>query len=316
MGHFSPASGIPVVELGEKIISARSGSDWASKCDEVRRALEEYGCFIVESDKISTEFGDKIVKAYQDLFDLPVETKRRNSYPSEPFLGYFGQHPKVPLHESVGMQGTAFEAVQRVADLMWPDQGNVEFCETIYSLMKSMEDISYIVCRMVFESYNVTGLYEACHAQMNHATRLMKYRVPEPDETDLGLTPHVDTNFITVLYQGQTNGLEVQKKTGEWVTAGLSPSSFVFMAGEGLMAWSNGRISASHHQVTMGNTGKTRYSFAVFTSIKWTETPEELVDEDHPLKYKAYDHDEYMRYISKTGLEKDPLSLKAFCGVN
>uniref|UniRef100_A0A7N0RAY1 Uncharacterized protein n=1 Tax=Kalanchoe fedtschenkoi TaxID=63787 RepID=A0A7N0RAY1_KALFE len=242
---------------------------------------EEYGCFIVESDKISTEFGDKIVKAYQDLFDLPVETKRRNSYPSEPFLGYFGQHPKVPLHESVGMQGTAFEAVQRVADLI----------ETIYSLMKSMEDISYIVSRMVFESYDVSGLYEACHAQMNHATRLMKYR-------------------------GQTNGLEVQKKNGEWVSAGLSPYSFVFTAGEGLMAWSNGRISASHHQVTMGKTGKTRYSFAVFTSIKWTETPEELVDEDHPLQYKAYDHDEYMRYISKTGLEKDPLSLKAFCGVN
>ncbi|CAM8900590.1 unnamed protein product [Rhodiola kirilowii] len=318
MGYYSSASAIPIVTMGEEISAIRGvrTSAWSSKCDEVRQALEEYGCFIVENDKIPADFGTKIISASEDLFNLPVETKKKNNYAAQLLPGYVGQHAQFPLYEAMRIPGTTLDAMQHVTDLMWPDQGNVDFCESIYSLSSSLEEISLLVARMVFESYNVSELFEACQEQTSHVIRMMKYKVPDSDETPLGLVPHVDGNFITVLYQSQTNGLEVETKSGEWVTADLSPSSFVFMAGEGLMAWSNGRINAARHKVNMANTVKTRYSFGIFTSIRWTETPKELVDEDHPLQFNSYNHDEYMRMREFSVKGLGAFTLKNYCGVN
>ncbi|KAL1565082.1 hypothetical protein AAHA92_07346 [Salvia divinorum] len=83
-----------------------------------------------------------------------------------------------------------------------------------------------------------------------------------------------------------------------------------------VQAWTNGWLHCSIHRVMM--TGdEARYSIGLFSTVKEgsiTKAPEELVDEDHPLLYKPYDHHKFVDFrlsIAITSLNP----LKEYCGV-
>lgn len=106
----------------------------------------------------------------------------------------------------------------------------------MYSYAKQASGLERAVARMLFESYGV-GLhyYDSHDGSMNYMLRLMKYRAPGPDETDLGCGVHTDKSFFTILHQNEVNGLEIKTEGGDWIRfEAPSPSSFVVMAGDAL----------------------------------------------------------------------------------
>lgn len=67
----------------------------------------------------------------------------------------------------------------------------------------------------------------------NYLLRFIKYRVPETDESNLGLNSHTDSNFLTMLQQNEVGGLEVQDRSGNWIKFQPSvPNSFLVMNGD------------------------------------------------------------------------------------
>ncbi|MED6124993.1 hypothetical protein PIB30_064188, partial [Stylosanthes scabra] len=68
-------------------------------------------------------------------------------------------------------------------------------------------------------------------------------------------------------------------------------------------AWSNGRLHAANHRVTMKGE-KVRYSFGVFTMPKdetKIEALPELVDANtHPLRYKPFTYGDFIKYFLST----------------
>lgn len=62
----------------------------------------------------------------------------------------------------------------------------------------------------------------------------MKYQ-PRKDGVEIGLRPHTDKSFWTILDQNHVKGLEIKMKDGEWVTYERKPSTFLFIAGEPFM---------------------------------------------------------------------------------
>jgi hypothetical protein len=63
----------------------------------------------------------------------------------------------------------------------------------------------------------------------------------------------------------------------------------------------------------MMNGKKTIHFLALFTFNEGTiHVPEELVDEEHPLQYKPFDHIEYVRSEKGHGTENP---IKVYCGV-
>ncbi|MFS7898507.1 putative non-hem dioxygenase domain, isopenicillin N synthase [Helianthus anomalus] len=116
---------LPVIDLSVKSLNLNSSS-WPTKCDEVRRALEEYGCFIAVYDGVSCELRDATFLASQELFSLPTEVKAKN-ISDTPYNGYIGNLPMVPLYESLGIENaTTTEAAETFTKLMWPS-GNQRF---------------------------------------------------------------------------------------------------------------------------------------------------------------------------------------------
>lgn len=116
---------LPTIDLTSKSLNLDSSS-WVTKCDEVRRALEEYGCFIATFDGVSKELRDASFRALQELFDLPTKVKAQNVLDT-PYNGYIGRQIMVPLYESLGIEfSNTKEAVESFTKLMWPS-GNQSF---------------------------------------------------------------------------------------------------------------------------------------------------------------------------------------------
>lgn len=124
MGSHSSAK-IPVVDFSKENLNPGSSS-WSATCKDVLLALEEFGCFIAVYDKVPSELQNKLFSALEELFNLPTETKMQNAH-NKPYHGYVGQHSRLPLHESIGIDdATTLEGMQSFANLMWP-AGNDHF---------------------------------------------------------------------------------------------------------------------------------------------------------------------------------------------
>ena len=91
-----------------------------------------------------------------------------------------------------------------------------------------------MIRKMVLESLGVEKYLDEHMESTNYLLRVMKYKGLQTTETKLGLNAHTDKNIVTILYQNQVDGLEVQTRDGEWVEMKLSPDSFVVMIGDSL----------------------------------------------------------------------------------
>ncbi|XP_014489739.1 2-oxoglutarate-dependent dioxygenase AOP3-like [Vigna radiata var. radiata] len=298
----------------------KPGTDaWFSACTHVREALEDNGCFVARYDRIGKELSDSVVSAMEELFSLPVETKAQKTS-DKPFHGYLGQVSWLPLYESLGIDDPlTLQGCQKFAHIMGL-QGNHRFCESINEYAKLLGELDRMAKRMVFESYGVN--MKGCKRMIessDYLLRCMKYRTPDTDEKDLGMHSHTDLTIVSIVHQlNNLNGLEIKLKDGEWIGVDASSSLFVVMAGDAFNVWSNGRIRPCEHRVTM-NATKTRYSMGLFSfnGDKIMQIPDEVVNEQHPLRYKSiFDHYEYLRFYEKEKI-KDPYSrIEAYCGIS
>ncbi|KAG8497066.1 hypothetical protein CXB51_008355 [Gossypium anomalum] len=305
---------LPVISFSEENLKPGTNG-WASACKDVRRALEEHGCFEAKFDKLPGQLHDAVFATAEELFQLPTEVKMRNTS-DVPFFGYFGQYKTVPLYESLAIDHpTSLDGTQRFTNLMWP-AGNDRFRESAQRYSEVVAELHRTVMRMLFESYGVGNCYDYYIKITNYLLRYLRYSEPKMGESNAGLLPHTDKTFLSILHQGDISGLQVQLKDGQWVAPPPSPTSFVVMAGDALMAWSNDRIPSCNHQVIMKEKG-IRYSLGMFTFMDGIiHILEEVGDETHPIKYKSFHHFELLQFMN-SNLKTNPnmCFIKAFCGV-
>ncbi|XP_038693679.1 probable 2-oxoglutarate-dependent dioxygenase AOP1 [Tripterygium wilfordii] len=288
---------------------------WLSTCKDIRHAFEEFGCFVAVYNKVPIELHKTLFSTVKELFDLPLEVKLKNTS-DKPFYGYRGQFGFNPLFESLGIDNpTTLERTQSFTELMWPE-GNVRFCKSVLSITKTIEELNETVIRMLFESYGVEKYADSYIRSMDYLLRAFGYGVPKENESSVvGANSHADMSLISILYQNLVNGLQIKTKDDEWIDVDLSPSSFLVLAGDGIMAWSNDRILHCYHKVML-RTKEARYSLGLFAAINGTiQVPEELQDEEHPLKYKSFEHFDYFRRVLSEKNMTPKCFLKEYYGV-
>jgi isopenicillin N synthase-like dioxygenase len=105
---------------------------------------------------------------------------------------------------------------------------------SVNSYAKQLVELDHIVKAMIFDSYGLdrkklVTLLEST----DYVVRGYKYRTPKEGESNLGVAPHADVSFLTILNQ-KVEGLEVKLKNGEWCEVGASPSLFLVIAGDAL----------------------------------------------------------------------------------
>ncbi|KAK6148928.1 hypothetical protein DH2020_016453 [Rehmannia glutinosa] len=304
-------SKLPVIEFNEKNMNPGTNS-WKSTSDSVRQALESYGCFVV-AYHISLDLYEKTFGLTEELFRLPMETKRRHTSEVAGF-GYGGNYAVMPLFEYFGIEddGT-FEATEKFTSLMWPD-GHHKFCETIHSYAKVLSKLDHTIMKMVGSSYNLEKYMDPLIQSSTYMTRLMRYHAPGENKRGIGIIPHRDKSFMSVIGTNEVKGLEIETRDGDWIDFEPSPGKFIVVVGEALMAWSNGRIYCPLHKVTARGT-KEKYSIGLFTFVRGIlQVPEELIDDENPLKFKPFSNLEFLEYC-KEGGPKMKGAIQTYCGI-
>lgn len=144
MGSLSSPPKIPVVDFSQENLKPGTSS-WVSTCKEVMQALEEYGCFEAVYDKVPLEFHKAFFKKLEELYDLPLETKRRN-VSNIPYHGYVGNQPFIPaVYQGMGINNAAtLEGTQAFTNSIWPE-GNEDFWYSfIEFFLVSVEVLTFI----------------------------------------------------------------------------------------------------------------------------------------------------------------------------
>lgn len=307
-----------VPQIASIDVSMEPGSSaWLSTCRRVRLAMEEHGCFVAHYDKLSSEFRSQMFDSLQELFDLPQEIKMKNVNP-KPAHGYMGKISAFPLHEGMGIEGaTDLDECKKFTNLMWPE-GNDRFCDVAHSYANMVAELEKLVIKMLFESYGVTKKHYEDHSKSTtYLLRFLKYRRRPVDESNVGFKGHTDKSFMSILHSNHVKGLEIRTNNGEWLSFQPSPSSFIVIVGDALMAWSNDRIKSCYHRVLVSGE-EVRYALGSFSFAGGIiEPPEELVDDEHPLSYKPFDHMDLLRfYLSNNDPGKGERNMmKVFCGI-
>jgi isopenicillin N synthase-like dioxygenase len=96
---------------------------------------------------------------------------------------------------------------------------------------------------------------------------------PDLGETQFGVAPHTDYGCLTLLWQDQVGGLEVQTREDEWVTAHPIKGTLVVNVGDLLMRWTNDGFKSTPHRV-VNRKGVERYSMV----IAWDPNFDTVVD--------------------------------------
>ncbi|KAK1298402.1 hypothetical protein QJS10_CPB14g01161 [Acorus calamus] len=311
---------IPVFDLPSYIAGERGYNTWNTLSRGVCQALERFGCAQLAYDGIPDHLCRDMFKVMEHVFDLPDETKRRNTS-DKPYYGHTGRNEFVPFYESLGVENSfEIEKAKVFTELLWPE-GNDFFCETLNLVSAKMLELDHIIVKMIFDGLGVLkqpgpALSKSCNF------RVMKYDPPAGPGPEVVLPDHIDKDTITVLCQQEgVQGLEVLVDGTGWVPVPPIKGCFVLIAGEMLKPWSNGRIKPVKHRVAVGP-GKERYSFGSFLLPEEDgviEAPKELVDgEARPALYRPFDFSSFLSHVKAnitTSFSPDRVSVDVYAAL-
>ena len=94
------------------------------------------------------------------------------------------------------------------------------------------------------------GYFDERHTGLTQTLRLLHYPPAETvDEGQLGAGAHTDYGTLTLLFQDDAGGLQVQNLAGEWVDAPPIPGTVVINTGDLMARWSNDLFKSTPHRV-------------------------------------------------------------------
>ena len=239
---------------------------------EIYRACSEVGFMYLENFGISHDLIDQVFERSKYFFNLPLEVKQNLAWSDEfSNQGYVGiererLNPSNPgdlkeafnisrLHKNIGN-------INREVSLI-NDTCIVEFFEACTE-----------VANRVLEAFAValelpTDFFAKNHDQNHHTLRSLHYpplqNSPKPKQVRAG--EHSDYGSITLLFQYEIGGLEIQTASGEWVAAPAIPNTVIVNTGDLMQRWTNHVFCSTKHRVMIPDDAKvhkSRYSIAFF----------------------------------------------------
>lgn len=139
--------------------------------------------------------------------------------------------------------------------------------------------------------------------KFNHPLSVLRFlHYPEVQsssaEKNIGAGAHTDYGCITILWQDEIGGLQVQDTQGNWIDAPPIEDSFVINIGNMMARWSNDRYKSTPHRV-YSPSGSERYSIPFFVEPDFTTDVSCLpncCEPDNEPKYEPISAGDWMIY--------------------
>ncbi|XWS66790.1 hypothetical protein CRYUN_Cryun05aG0231100 [Craigia yunnanensis] len=296
---------LPVIDFAEL-----QGPNQSQILNSLSSACEEYGFFQVVNHGIPIEVIRSMIDVSTRFFALPYEERAK----------YMSSDMTSPVRYGTSLNQSK-DAVFSWRDFLklvchplsdvlphWPSSP-MDFRELTATYAKETKYLFQRITEAILESLGLWGATQdktpeddEILKQFHDGSQLMVLNCfppcPEPDLT-LGMPPHSDYGFLTLLLQDEVEGLQIQYK-GKWITVEPMANSFVINVGDHLEIFSNGRYKSVMHRVFVNPT-KPRISVASLHSLPFNcivgPSPK-LIDEANPRRYKDTDFATFLEYIS------------------
>ena len=163
-------------------------------------------------------------------------------------------------------------------DPRWPTP---EFRDELTNFYKACLEGAYRIQRVFSKALGLEqDFFVQYHQGENVSLRLLYYPssgIDDVAEGQLGAGAHTDYGMITLLFQNDIGGLELQDGEGTWHSVTPENDAIVINTGDLMERWTNGKYRSTPHRVQPKLGDVDRYSIAVFVDPD-TETPVRVLD--------------------------------------
>ncbi|XP_009598235.1 putative 2-oxoglutarate-dependent dioxygenase SLC1 [Nicotiana tabacum] len=312
---------LPIIDFAQL-----RGPNRAQVLNSLSYACENYGFFQLVNHGIPDEVIRSMVDVGGRFFNLPLTEREK----------YMTTDMTTPVRYGTSFNQTKDgvfcwrDFLKLVCDPLpdvlphWPSSPS-DFREQAIGYAKETKFLFLKLVEAILESLGITTKdktqddVEEMLKEFEDGSQLMAVNFyppcPNPDLT-LGMPPHSDYGFLTLLLQDEVEGLQVQCN-GKWVTVQPIPGAFVVNVGDHLEIFSNGRYKSVLHRVLV-NSLMSRISVASLHSLPFNSVVRpwpKLISETNPRRYKDTNFAAFLEYIkscdstNKSFLETRKLTL-------
>ncbi|KAL3538914.1 hypothetical protein ACH5RR_002280 [Cinchona calisaya] len=316
------AEGIPLIDLSvlNSSDSSTSDDDLARLVSEIGDASQKWGFFQVINHGVPLEYREKIELASRKFFALPKEEKIKVRRDEVNPLGYYDvEHTKnvrdwKEVFDFTLNNPTIFPASHEPEDKeireltnQWPENPP-ELREICEEYAKEVQKLAFKLLELISLSLGlaknrINGFFK----DSTGFIRINHYPPCPSPHLALGVGRHKDAGALTILAQDDVGGLEVKRKSdGEWILVKPIPNAYIINVGDILQVWSNDKYESVEHRV-MVNSEKERFSIPFLFNpahYTWIEPLEELINEQNPSKYKAYNWGKFFATRKRSNYKK------------
>ncbi|XP_058204162.1 probable 2-oxoglutarate-dependent dioxygenase SLC1 [Rhododendron vialii] len=300
---------LPVIDFSEL-----QGFNRAQAVKYLANACENYGCFQLVNHGISGEVIRSTMDVSKRFFELPFEEREK----------YMSSDTYSPVRYGTSLNQSK-DAVfcwrdflklmcHPLSDMLphWPSSPS-DFRKLVVTYANENKNLFLMLMEAITESLGLINTRTNKSTttkgdefdileELEDGSQLMVLNCyppcPEPNLT-LGMPPHSDYGFLTLLQQDDVAGLQIQFQEN-WVTVEPIPNSFVVIVGDHLEICSNGRYKSVLHR-TIVNSVKPRISVASLHTVPHNSVVRpslKLIDESNPRRYMDTDFGSFLKYIS------------------
>uniref|UniRef100_A0ACD5XYC7 Uncharacterized protein n=1 Tax=Avena sativa TaxID=4498 RepID=A0ACD5XYC7_AVESA len=258
------ARGIPVIDFAR--LRSPVPSERAAELAAMDAACRDLGFFQVVNHGVERE---EMLDVARRFFLLPQEERERHMSPDIRAPVRYGTSFN-QLNDGVLCWRDFLKLLCNPAKMddvvpSWPNNP-AHLREVMSSYARANQRLFRELISAALEAMGITG--GGVLEELDNGTQMMMVNCfpacPEPDLT-LGMPPHSDYGFLTILLQDQVNGLEVNDGQ-DWLLVDPLPGALIVNVGDHLEIFSNGRYKSVLHRVRVNST-MSRISVASLHSL-------------------------------------------------
>ncbi len=268
---------LPIIDIAP--LFARDESGLQAVARQIDAACRDWGFFYIRNHPISAARIAELKTQAEYFFGLPAEqklaiditqSKHHRGYgaiateqldPSKPsdLKETFDMGFHMPADHPDVLAGKPLRGPNRHPDI----DGWAALFEAHY---RDMHALSCTLLRAIAVALGIEhGFFDKRFAEPISVFRIIHYppRRTASSPEQQGAGAHTDYGCITLLYQDDAGGLQVQDVRGQWIDAPPIEGTYVVNIGDMMARWSNDRYKSTPHRV-ISPLGVDRYSMPFF----------------------------------------------------
>lgn len=285
---------LPIIDLNE-LDNPETRADFYKK---LRFIAREIGFFYLVGHNITPETRAQLLGITKQFFALPKSEKEKISMShSKHFRGYTAStqestrnQPDFREQIDIGEELPALQLTEQ--DPIWfnlqgPNQWPEALPELKTQALEWQKEMRTIAVKLIKAFLVALELPENSFEQViaepaQHLLKLIHYPAREDNNSgEQGVGAHKDAGILTLLWQDNSGGLQVETDNG-WIDVEPLENAFVVNIGEVFELATNGYLRANIHQVVRSKNSDSRYSIAYFI------TPSVFANEVPLLQLPSY----------------------------